>query len=108
MPMRLNYHLILEFHQYSMLHIYILIENLKQRNEDDQEEVQWMKQLPTTKQLQMEKILDQKIVKKTRKQDYYEYLVKWKDLPTEDATWMTVAEIQKHGKQFEDLMDKSP
>jgi hypothetical protein len=35
--------------------------------EDDnaQEEVQWMKQLPTTKQLQIEKIIDQRIVKKT-------------------------------------------
>jgi hypothetical protein len=67
--------------------------------------VQWMKQLPTTKQLQMEKILDQKLSRKPRKHDYYEYLVKWKDLPTEDATWMSVAEIQKHGKQVEDLME---
>jgi predicted nuclease with TOPRIM domain len=75
---------------------------------DGSEDVQWMKQLPTTKKLQMERILDQKIAKKTRKKDYYEYLVKWKDLPVEDATWMSVAEIQKHGKRLEDLMDRSP
>jgi len=49
-----------------------------------------MKQLPTTKQLQIEKIIDQRIVKKTIMQDYYEYLVKWRDFPREDATWMIV------------------
>ena len=67
-----------------------------------------MKQLPTAKQLQMEKILGQKIVKRTKKKNYYEYLVKWKDLPAEDATWMSAAEIQKHGKQVDDLMDRNP
>jgi hypothetical protein len=39
---------------------------------DGSEDVQWMKQLPTTKKLQMERILDQKIAKKTRKKDYYD------------------------------------
>jgi hypothetical protein len=34
----------------------------------------------------MERFLDQKIGKKTRRKDYYEYLVKWKDLYVEDAT----------------------
>ena len=56
----------------------------------------------------MEKILDKKIVKKTRRQDYYEYLAKWKEIPDEDVTWMSAAEIQKHGKSVEDLMDRSP
>jgi len=60
------------------------------KDENAQEEVQWMKQLPTTKQLQIEKIIDQRIVKKTIMQDYYEYLVKWRDFPREDATWMIV------------------
>jgi hypothetical protein len=81
------------------------------KDEDDQgkvKSIQWMKQLPTTKQLQMEKILDKRIVKKTKKHDYYEYLIKWKDLITIDVTWMTSTEIQKHGKQFEYLMDMSP
>jgi hypothetical protein len=48
--------------------------------------------------LQIERNLDQKIAKKTRKKEYYEYLVKWKDLPNEDATWMSAEEIQKHAK----------
>jgi len=56
----------------------------------------------------VEKILDKKIVKKTRRQDYYEYLAKWKEIPDEDVTWMSAAEIQKHGKSVEDLMDRSP
>jgi hypothetical protein len=80
-------------------------------NKDDQwkvEPIQWIKKLPIEKQLQMEKILHKKIVKRTRKHDYYEYLVKWKNLPIKDATLMTAPEIQKHGEQVEDLIDKSP
>jgi hypothetical protein len=45
----------------------------------------------------MERILDTRVLKKTRGKEYYEYLVKWKDHPLEDATWVTVALIQKSG-----------
>jgi hypothetical protein len=75
---------------------------------DVMEDVQWMKQLPTTKKLQMEIILDKKISKKTRRKDYYEYLVKWKDILVEDTTWMSAANIQKHGKRIDDLTERSP
>jgi hypothetical protein len=56
----------------------------------------------------MEKIIDQRIGKKTRRKTYFEYLVKWKDHPTEDASWVTKLDIQKHGKIVQDLMDRSP
>jgi hypothetical protein len=46
----------------------------------------------------MEKILDQMIGKKTRRKTYFEYLVKWKDRPIEDASWVTKPDIQRHGK----------
>jgi len=39
----------------------------------------------------MERIIDQNIANKTRSKDYYEYLVKWKDIIVEGATWMSVA-----------------
>ena len=37
-----------------------------------------LKQLPRTKTMQMERILDKRVMKKTRDKEYYEYLVKWK------------------------------
>jgi hypothetical protein len=67
-----------------------------------------MQQMPTTEKLQIENILDQRIAKRTRRKVYYEYLVKWKDHPIEDASWLTEADIQKHGKEVEELMDRSP
>jgi hypothetical protein len=36
---------------------------------------------------QMERILDKRVDKKTRQKQYFEYLVKWKGHPVEDASW---------------------
>jgi hypothetical protein len=55
----------------------------------------------------IEKILDQRIVRKTRRKIYFEYLVKWKDHPTKDVSWVTEDDIQKHGKTVQELMDRS-
>jgi hypothetical protein len=46
----------------------------------------------------MEKIIEQRDEKKTRRKTYPEYLVKWKDQPMEDASWVTEPDILKHGK----------
>ena len=51
-------------------------------------EIEWVKQLPTAQPLQPEKILDKKVFKRTKGQEYLQYLIKWKDQPDEDATWM--------------------
>ena len=56
----------------------------------------------------MEKIIEQKVGKKTRRKTYPKYLVKWKDHPMEDASWVTELDILKHGKIVQDLIDKSP
>jgi hypothetical protein len=56
----------------------------------------------------MEKIFDQRIGKKTRRKTYFEYLVKWKGHPIEDANWENEVDIQKHGKSVQELMDRSP
>jgi hypothetical protein len=64
--------------------------------------------MPIAKKPHIEKILDQRIAKKTKIKFYYEYLVKWKDHPTEDASWITETDIQKHGKRVEELMDMIP
>jgi hypothetical protein len=64
--------------------------------------------MPVAEKSQMEKIVDQRIDKKTRRKTYFEYLVKWKGHPIEDASWENEAAIQKKGKPVEKLMDKSP
>ena len=45
------------------------------------------------KPLEAEKILDTRLTKNTRGREYLNYLVKWKEHPEEDATWMSVAGI---------------
>jgi hypothetical protein len=45
----------------------------------------------------MEKIIDQRVGKKTRRKSYYEYLVKWEGHPIEDASWESKVDIQRNG-----------
>jgi hypothetical protein len=54
---------------------------------DKQKEVQWTKQMAVDKKPQMERIIDKRISKRTRRKEYFEYLVKWKGHPIEDASW---------------------
>jgi hypothetical protein len=61
--------------------------------------------LPTVEKPQMEKIIEQRDGKKTRRKTYPEYLVKWKDNPMEYASWVTEPDILKHGKTVQELMD---
>jgi hypothetical protein len=59
----------------------------------EQPVIQWVKQMPVANKSQMERILDRRVSKKTRRKQYFEYLVKWKNHPVEDASWETEAEI---------------
>jgi hypothetical protein len=73
-----------------------------------QREIHWVKQMPITKKLQMETIINQRVSKKTRRKTYLEYLVKWKGYPIEDVSWESEIDIQKHGQTMQNLMDRSP
>jgi hypothetical protein len=75
---------------------------------DEQPMIQWTKQMPVADKPQMECILDKRVIKRTRRKQYFEYLVKWKNHPVEDASRETEAEIQKHGRTMRELMDRSP
>jgi hypothetical protein len=57
---------------------------------------------------QMECILDKRVGKRTRRKEYLEYMVKWRNHPVEDASWETEAVIQRHGQTMQELMDRSP
>jgi hypothetical protein len=70
--------------------------------------IQWQKQLPVAEKPQMEYILEKRAGRKTRRKQYFEYLVKWKNHPVEDASWETEVVIQKHGKTVQELMARSP
>ena len=74
----------------------------------EQPVIQWIKQLPVAEKPQMECILNKRVGKKTRRKEYFEYLVKWKGHPVEDSSWETEAEIKKHGHAMQELMDRSP
>jgi hypothetical protein len=45
----------------------------------------------------MERILDKRVNKTTRRKEYFEYLVKWNGHLVEDAGWESEEDIQKHG-----------
>ena len=48
---------------------------------------------PKKKIKEVEQILDQRVGKSTRGKYYYEYLVKWKNRPIEDASWISQFEL---------------
>ena len=65
----------------------------KTEADNEQPEVQWSKRMPVAEEAQMERILDKRVSKRTRRKEYFEYLVKWKGHPVEDARWENETEI---------------
>jgi hypothetical protein len=55
----------------------------------------------------MKSIIDKRISRNNMRNEYFEYLVKWKGHPIEDASWEDEAEIQKHGQTVQELMNMS-
>jgi hypothetical protein len=75
--------------------------------EGEHEEIPWTKQMPVAEKPQMESIIDKRISRKTKRKEYFEYLVKWKGHPVEDASWEDEVTIQKHGQIVKELMNRS-
>ena len=78
------------------------------KQEEASPKASWKEPLPRDTSTVPETILDTRVCKRTRGKEYYEYLVKWKDHPLEDLTWMASTMLQKSGVTIEDLMDRSP
>jgi len=74
---------------------------------DEIQTVDWEEQVPKSSQKEVEAILDRRISKKTRGKTYFQYLVKWKEQPVEDSSWLTTIELQKYGVSPEGLKYKS-
>jgi hypothetical protein len=75
--------------------------------EKEHKEIQWTKKMPVAEKPQMERIINKRISKKTKRKDYFEYFVKWKGHLVEDASWEDEGEIHKHGQTVQELMNKS-
>ena len=73
--------------------------------EDPTKDLQWVRQMLMAHPLEVESIVDTKVVKSTRRKDYLDYLVGWKKRPIEDSTWMSVAELEAKGFTVVDLMN---
>eukprot|EP00253_Pinus_taeda_P026330 PITA_26330 len=60
-----------------------------QPNRDNQEESSsWMRQMPSAQPLEIEVILDTQVARRTRRKEYFQYLIKWKNRPIEDSSWL--------------------
>ncbi|GLJ13208.1 hypothetical protein SUGI_0207710 [Cryptomeria japonica] len=51
-----------------------------------------------------EKIIDERVIKKTINKEYKQYLVKWVGQHVEEVVWMDQAEILKHGTSLDQLI----
>jgi hypothetical protein len=63
--------------------------------------------MPIAEKPQMENIIDKRVCKKNRRKEYFEYLVKWKRNPVEDASREDEEEIHRHGQTVQELMNRS-
>ena len=63
--------------------------------------------MPLAQPLEIEGILDTEVARWTRKKEYVQYLVKWKNHPIEDSLWLDVGLIQHVVYSIEELMDWS-
>jgi len=71
------------------------------------EESSWVRQMPMAPPLEIERILDTQVARRTRRKEYLQYLVKWKNRPIEDSSWLNATQIQNAGYSVGDLMERS-
>ena len=62
--------------------------------------------MPVATKPQMESIIDKRVSRKTKRKEYFEYLVKWKGHLVEDASWEDEAKIHKDGQTMQELMNR--
>ena len=72
------------------------ISNLREFYGGDRDEVidiQWIILVATLDTKEIEVVLDSHVGRSTRKKTYEEYLVKWKERPIEDSSWLVREEV---------------
>ena len=79
----------------------------EETTEDEVQTLNWEEQMPKTVKREVEAVLEKRVSKRTRGQVYYQYLVKWKGQPMEDASLLTIVELHKYGVNPESMRDDS-
>jgi len=51
----------------------------------------WRRKIPSAQPHEIEKILSTQVAKRTHRKEYLWYLVKWKNCPIEDSSWLVMA-----------------
>jgi len=67
----------------------------------------WKKQMPYVQPPEIEGILETQVVRRTRRKKYFQYLVKWKNRPIEDSSWLDARQIERIGTTVAELMNRS-
>lgn len=62
--------------------------------------------IPAHEPRNLDKILDTKVIKQTRKNVHKKYLVKWQGIPKEESVWMDEQDIMKHGSALQHLISR--
>lgn len=62
---------------------------------------------PKVTKLEVEKLLDSRVKKTTRQKVYMEHLIKWKEKPVSEATWVAETDLKKVGIPL-DLLQTNP
>lgn len=63
--------------------------------------------MPYVQPPEIERILDTQVAKRTRRKEYLQYLVKWKNCPIENNSWLDARQIEQTSSSVEELMDWS-
>ena len=66
-----------------------------------------MRQMPTAQPLEIDRIIDTQVARRMRRKEYLRYLIKWKNRPIEDSSWLNATQIQKAGYSVDNLMERS-
>lgn len=80
-----------------------LIDDVCDAGQPNSSTANMMERLPTQLRPEIECIVDQRVSKKMRRKTYLEYLVKWRNQLSEDATWMTIEAFEKIGVKIVDI-----
>ena len=74
-----------------------LIEYYEGGDSDEVTDIQWSILVATLDTKEIEEILDSRVGRITKNKTYEEYLVKWKERPVEDSSWLSREEVEHLG-----------
>ena len=68
-------------------------DTIEEPKEIQEKTEKWRQQIPTVKPVEINRILDKRVARRTKNNEYFEYLVKWKAHSVKDSTLIIEQEI---------------